>query len=197
MGLPDPIVPLDDAREADRTLFRRAFRRHASTVVVVTYIDADGEPRGMTATSVAGLSVDPPSLIVCIDRATRTHEEVMHRRSFAVDMLSVQQRRIGMHCARPGADKRLLDTWLDPAVRPGDPPRLAKSVAHLECTIESALDAFTHTIVVARVRSIWLNPLDPEPLLYHEGEYSRLMDSAALGGLVAPIDLAELREDVT
>jgi flavin reductase (DIM6/NTAB) family NADH-FMN oxidoreductase RutF len=195
MALPETHARHDDDREVDQALFRRAFRRHAASVVVVTYLDATGTPRGMTATSVCALSADPPSLLVCIDRATRTHEEVMHRRSFAVDMLSVRQRRIGIHCAQPGADKRLHDAWLAPDIRVGDPPRLARAVAHVECTIESALDAFTHTVVVGRIRSIWLNPLDPEPLLYHDGDYARLVDGAWVPGpLVTQLDLPDRRD---
>jgi flavin reductase (DIM6/NTAB) family NADH-FMN oxidoreductase RutF len=178
--VPRPIEPAAPADEGavDADLFRHAFRRHAASVVVVTYIDSSGSPRGMTATAVCALSVDPPSLIVCIDRSTLTHEEVMHRRTFAIDMLSTSQRRISAHCSRRGLDKRLHDGWLVPATGPDEPPHLAGSVAHLVCTIESALDAFTHTIVVGRVRSIWLNPLDPEPLLYHDGAYTRLLSTA-------------------
>jgi flavin reductase (DIM6/NTAB) family NADH-FMN oxidoreductase RutF len=195
MALPEPLVRAADDHDVDRELFRHAFRRHAASVIVVTYLDATGEPRGMTATSVCALSLDPPSLLVCIDRATRTHEEVMHRRAFGVDMLSVPQRRIGIHCARPGADKRLHEAWLDPDIPTGAPPRLKRAVAHLDCTIESALDAYTHTVVVGRVRYIWLNPLDPEPLLYHDGDYARLLDRALPGRLVTPLDLAGLRDE--
>lgn len=198
MVFPEPIRrPGDDPdREIDPELFRRAFRRHAATVTVVTYRDATGSPRGMTATSVTALSADPPSLLVCIDRATRTHEEVMHERRFGVDLLSVHQRKISVHCARPGADKRLHDAWLAPDASPGAPPRLARAVAHLECTIESALDAFTHTVVVGRIRSIWLNPLDPTPLLYHEGDYGRLGDRTLVDArFVTPLDLYDPRDD--
>jgi flavin reductase (DIM6/NTAB) family NADH-FMN oxidoreductase RutF len=174
MVLPEPIQPTDDLAP-DRDVFRHAFRRHAASVVVVTYIDSTGAPRGMTATAMCALSIDPPSLIVCIDRATRTHEEVMRHWTFAIDMLAAHQRRISVHCARPGTDKRLHDTWLAPETAPGEPPRITGAVAHLVCTIDSALDAFTHTVVVGRVRSVWLDPLDPEPLLYRDGQYTRLM----------------------
>jgi flavin reductase (NADH)/flavin reductase len=196
MVMPEPIRRPDGEPDVDRELFLRAFRRLAATVTIVTYRDATGAPRGMTATSVTALSADPPSLLVCIDRATRTHEEVMHERRFGVDMLSVHQRRISVHCARPGADKRLHDLWIAPDLVPGDPPRLARAVAHIDCTIESALDAFTHTVVVGRIRSIWLNPLDPTPLLYHEGAYGRLADRTLVDArFVTPLDLYDPRDD--
>ena len=193
MTLPEPVPPpLADDMSIDREQFRMAFRRHAASVVVVTYIDSTGAPRGMTATAMCALSVDPPSLIVCIDRATRTHEEVMRHRTFAIDILAAHQRRIGVHCARPGADKRLHDAWLAPDTAPGDPPHIVDSVAHLVCTIDSALDAFTHTVVVGRVRSIVLDPLDPEPLLYRAGQYTRLQPDLGLDVLpVAPVILPD------
>ena len=193
MVLPEPTQPLpaDDEMSADRELFRQAFRRHAASVVVVTYIDSTGAPRGMTATAMCALSVDPPSLIVCIDRATRTHEEVMRHRTFAIDMLAANQRRISVHCARRGADKRLHDAWLAKDVPPGDPPRIAGAVGHMVCTIESALDAFTHTVVVARISSIWLDPADPQPLMYRHGRYTRLLpdpvvDARPVTSLILP-----------
>jgi flavin reductase (DIM6/NTAB) family NADH-FMN oxidoreductase RutF len=196
MVLPEPMRPLPtDEMSPERDLFRKAFRRHAASVVVVTYIDSTGAPRGMTATAMCALSVDPPSLIVCIDRATRTHEEVMRHRTFAIDMLAANQRRISVHCARRGADKRLRDAWLGD-VPPGDPPRIAGAVGHMVCTIESALDAFTHTVVVARIQSIWLDPADPEPLIYHDGQYTRLasdtvIDPRLVTSLVLPDPIDE------
>ena len=117
MALLEPLQLPDDHPSADRVAFRQAFRRHPASVVVVTYIDATGAPRGMTATAMTALSADPPSLIVCIDRATRTYEEVMHVRTFAIDMLAASQRRISQHCSKPGADKRLDERWLAPRRR--------------------------------------------------------------------------------
>ncbi len=167
--------------DVDPLAFRRAFRRHASTVVVVTYLDQLGAPRGMTATSMVALSADPPSLLVCIDRATRTHEEVMRTREFGVDLLSTSQRRIGVHCAQRGTEKTLRPAWLATDAHPSTSPRLAKSIAHVDCTIETALDVFTHTIVVGRIGSIWVNPEMPDPLLYHDGAYARLAERQDLG----------------
>jgi flavin reductase (DIM6/NTAB) family NADH-FMN oxidoreductase RutF len=196
MALLEPFQLPDDELSVDRAAFRQAFRRHPASVVVVTYIDLTGAPRGMTATAMTALSADPPSLIVCIDRATRTHEEVMHVRTFGIDMLAASQRRISQHCSRPGADKRLDERWLTPEVPAGDPPRLTSAMAHLVCTIDSALDAYTHTVVVGRVRAIWLNPLNPAPLLYHDGAYTRLATIAGADEpTLAPLVLPDLAAD--
>lgn len=162
----DPLV------SADR--FRQAFRQLASTVAVVTYLDASGAPRGMTATSLCALSAEPPSLLVCVDRSTRTHAEMRHVTTFGLDLLAEDQRHIATHCARPGADKHLHPAWLAPA-DPADPaPRLADVAAHFECEIEAVHPAFTHSIVIALIRSVWLPPEPRLPLVYRDGHFRHL-----------------------
>ena len=89
-GAPDPtlvadglpaIPELDDATSeptpVDADAFRHAFRKLAATVALVTLRDRAGDPRAMTVTSMCGLSVAPPTLLVCIDRAASTHRELL------------------------------------------------------------------------------------------------------------------------
>ena len=97
---------------SDRELFRQAFRRWATTVVVVTYRDDEDRPVGMTATSMSSLSADPPSLLVCINRETRAHPIITKRAAFGIDMLSIGQRPIADHCSAAGRDKLLHPSWL-------------------------------------------------------------------------------------
>jgi flavin reductase (DIM6/NTAB) family NADH-FMN oxidoreductase RutF len=157
-----------------RELFREAFRRWATTVVVVTYREDDGRPAGMTATSMSSLSAEPPSLLVCINRETRAHPMISRRGTFGIDMLSVSQRPIATHCSARGRDKILRDNWLGPDPRPDAPPRLAQSLAHLECRMDRSYEAFSHTIMVGVIEAVWINPLKAAPLLYHGGLYRPL-----------------------
>jgi flavin reductase (DIM6/NTAB) family NADH-FMN oxidoreductase RutF len=155
-------------------LFREAFRRWATTVVVVTYRDDDGRPAGMTATSMSSLSAEPPSLLVCINRETRAHPIIHRRGAFGVDMLSVVQRPIASHCSARGRDKILRDAWLAPDAPADAPPRLGASLAHLDCTLDRSYEAFSHTIMVGVINTVWINPLAAAPLLYHGGVYRPL-----------------------
>jgi flavin reductase (DIM6/NTAB) family NADH-FMN oxidoreductase RutF len=157
-----------------RPLFREAFRRWATAVVIVTYRDDDGRPAGMTATSMSSLSAEPPSLLVCINRETRAHPIITRRGVFGVDMLSVPQRHIAAYCSARGRDKVLHDTWLAPGVAPDAPPRLATSLAHLDCTMDRSFEVFSHTIMVGVIEAAWINPLESPPLLYHGGTYRPL-----------------------
>lgn len=162
----DPLV------SADR--FRQAFRQVASTVAVVTYLDSTGMARGMTATSMCALSAEPPSLLVCIDRTTRTHAEMRHVTTFGLDLLAEDQRGIAVHCARRGAEKYLRPAWLAADATPGPAPRLKGVVAHFECEIDAVHPAFTHSIVTALIRSVWLPPDPRRPLLYRDGQFRQL-----------------------
>jgi flavin reductase (DIM6/NTAB) family NADH-FMN oxidoreductase RutF len=161
----------------DRELFRQAFRRWATTVVIVTYRDDDQRPVGMTATSMSSLSAEPPSLLVCVNRATRALPIITRRGAFGVDMLSLGQRPIADHCSVAGRDKLLRDAWLASDGASDGSPRLADSLAHLDCVLDRSFEAFSHTILVGRIDAAWINPVDAPPLLYHGGVYTQ-MESA-------------------
>lgn len=159
-------------------LFRQAFRRHAATVVVVTYVDGTGAPCGMTATSMCSLSETPPALLLCINKEARAHDEIAEARWLGVNLLSLEQRPIALYCSRQGGDKRLRRDWLTPDPTVDATPRLRASLAHLECEVDTSYQAYSHTIFVALIRSVWLNPVDAPPLLYHGGLYSQLESPA-------------------
>jgi flavin reductase (DIM6/NTAB) family NADH-FMN oxidoreductase RutF len=163
---------------SDVDLFRQAFRRYAATVVVVTFLDEEGRPCGMTATSMCTLSASPPALLICVNREARANAAIASAGRMGVDLLSVAQRPIALHCSRAGADKLLRPAWLMAERRAGATPRLHGSLAHFECEIDAAYDIFSHTVFVGVIQSVWVNPDDPRPLLYHGGLYSQLESDA-------------------
>lgn len=170
---------LDDGDTmTDAELFRQAFRRHATTVAVVTYADRDGRPCGMTATSMCSLSASPPSLLVSINRESRAHAEITEQGRFGVNLLSVEQRTVALHCSRPGMDKRLRDDWLAVDQPMESTPRLSGALAHLECVVETSYVVFSHSLFVGLIQDVWLNPHDAPPLLYHGGDYHQLESPA-------------------
>lgn len=164
------VVPLDGVTPEH---FRQGFRRLAATVGVLLYRDVDGIVRGMTATSLCALSATPPSLLVCVERSSRTHAELEHVETFALDLLASDQRRIARLCAQPGADKALPVEWLVPVASEAA-PRLAGAIAHFDCRIERVDPAFSHSIVIARIRTLELGRDDDEPLLYRDGRFRTL-----------------------
>jgi flavin reductase (DIM6/NTAB) family NADH-FMN oxidoreductase RutF len=190
VGDPDDGLPVLRHDPIDPAEFRHAFRQLASTVALLTLIGRDGRPRGMTVTSMCGLSVEPPTLLVCVDRAARTYGDLMATNGFGVDALAEGQYRIAARCARSGTDKVLPAEWLLDRTS-GDLPHLAGTVVRLGCTVEAIHRASTHDIVVGQVRTIDVDPAPAAPLVYHDGAFGRLGPvriPLALADRFAPVD---------
>lgn len=150
------------------TLFYRAFRAHAHGVALLTYRDPDGEPRGMTATSVCALSADPPLLLVCLNRLTRAHQEVEREGEFGVAILARSQRDLASRCAQPGSEKP-LDRWCvsDETSRV---PRVRDALCWFGCQAAQLSEYGTHSLCIGRIRQIHVGDGD-EPLIYYSGYY--------------------------
>ncbi len=149
--------------------FRAAFRRHSTTVTVLTYYDGDAKACGMTATSVASLSAAPPSLIACINRAAKSRDDIINSGRFGVNVLALSQESIAAYCSRAGADKVLRSDWL---VENADSatPLLRHALAQLDCSVARVHEQYTHSLMVADVQRVWLGS-EEMPLIYGEGTY--------------------------
>ncbi len=147
--------------------FRQAMRRVASTVNVITSC-VDGVPMGITATAMSSLSMDPPSLLVCINRAATMHgsmEDVSH---FSVNVLHRDQE----HLAQIFADRekkalRFTSGWHVDCARP---PRLIDAQASVLCRRIDHHQFGTHSIFIGVVEDIVVRP-DIHPLVYVDGRY--------------------------
>ena len=146
--------------------FRAAMRKLASTVTVITTREAD-EHHGMAATAVTSLSVDPPSLLVCVNQGASMHDVLHRSQLFCVNLLGVQH---GPLCDAfggklTGAARFAVGTWLSD----GDGVRyLADAPANIFCRLEEQHSFATHTIFIGRVEDVRVS-VDGEPLLYQAG----------------------------
>ena len=147
--------------------FRSAMRRVASTVNVIT-ICAEGQPIGMTATAMSSLSLDPPSLLICINQAATMHKSMEDVSHFCVNVLHRDQEGI----ARMFADRRqhalrFAAGWDTDCARP---PRLLDAQAALLCRRTDHHRFGTHSIFIGVVEAVTLRE-DVSPLVYLNGEY--------------------------
>lgn len=148
--------------------FRQAMRRVASTVSVIT-ICVDGQPMGITATAMSSLAIDPPSLLVCINRNAFMHGRMVDVSHFGVNVLHRDQQ----HMARMFADASLRELrfasgWhLDAA----GPPRLPDAQASLLCRRIDHHVFGTHSIFIGVVEDVIVRS-DVEPLVYLDGRYT-------------------------
>ncbi len=149
--------------------FKSAMRRLAATVSLVTTIEND-EFFGMTATSIASLSAEPPSLLVCINRDASMHDPALRSGFFCVNMLGDDQvdvcRNFGQ---QKGARRFDVGSWTQ---GPHGLPYIRGATAVLFCAAETHFTYSTHTIFVGRIEKIVVDrPSDP--LIYQSGQMGR------------------------
>ena len=156
--------------EADPALteaFRQAMRRVASTVNVIS-ICVDGQAMGITATAVSPISMDPPSLLVCINRAASVHASMEDVGRFAVNVLHRDQEDIArMFADRSQQALRFASGWQVDCERP---PRLADAQASFLCRRTDHHRFGTHSIFIGVVEEVTMREAI-DPLLYLDGSY--------------------------
>ena len=162
----EPLAPIPDS-------MRRALRGLATGVTIVTFRDERGEPAGMTASAVCSVSLEPPQVLVCVNRASRTFSAIQSARRFGISVLNETQRTIAEFCARPASDKRLDARWIDRRLPVDAPSAIAGALCHLDCAVAESVEAGTHAILVGRVQTILLGA-DAGPLTYFKGAYRQL-----------------------
>ena len=147
--------------------YRAAMRRVASTVNVIS-ICVGGQPMGITATAMSSLSMDPPSLLICINQAATMHRSMEGVSHFCVNVLHRDQEDI----ARMFADRRqhalrFTAGWEMSEARP---PRLIDAQAALLCRRTDHHRFGTHSIFIGVVEEAKVRD-DVRPLVYVNGEY--------------------------
>jgi flavin reductase (DIM6/NTAB) family NADH-FMN oxidoreductase RutF len=129
----------------------------------------------MTATSFTALSFAPASMLVCINRSSRTHSFITRSGGYAVNLLTTECLHIAEFCATSGGDKSLPAEWLNPTPAFAV-PTLRQAVAAIDCTVTQIFDSGTHSIVVGQVRAVGLSKhrRTADPLIHYRGAFRHL-----------------------
>jgi 3-hydroxy-9,10-secoandrosta-1,3,5(10)-triene-9,17-dione monooxygenase reductase component len=155
----------------DAPTFFQIMSAFPTGVAIVTAVDPDGEPRGLTTNSVASVSGNPPMLLVCVDKASRTLPALLAARRFAVNFVSTGRHDLVAAFASKAEDKFVGVAW-----RPGEtgaPVLVEDALAWAECEIAQEIEAGDHWIIVGRV--VAGQPPAPEavPLVYFRRSYGQ------------------------
>ncbi|MFO1256633.1 MAG: flavin reductase family protein [Sphingomonadaceae bacterium] len=158
-----PPVP-----EALPALFKSAMRRLAASVSVVV-ARGDNGPVGMAATSITSLTVDPPAVLVCVNRATSIHASLNPTAPLSVNLLSSHQADVSAAFGggKPHSERFSVGNW---QIASNGLPRLEEAQANLSCVIDTMLAYGTHSIVIARVLEARVSDT-VAPLIYQDGAY--------------------------
>lgn len=150
--------------------FRRVLGHFATGVTVVTSTGPDGAVSGLTASAVASVSLDPPLVLVCIDRAANTHDPIEASGVFAINVLDEGGEALARRFATyPGPEK--FEGIAYRAEVTGAPV-LDDALAWVDCEITDVYEGGDHTIYVGMV--VAGDARDGAPLLYFRGGFGRL-----------------------
>ncbi|MGW5453307.1 3-hydroxy-9,10-secoandrosta-1,3,5(10)-triene-9,17-dione monooxygenase reductase subunit [Nocardia sp. NPDC003979] len=159
-------TPAVDGRQ-----FRNVLGQFCTGITVITALDPDGAPIGFACQSFAALSLDPPLVLFCPTKGSRSWAAIEAAGKFCVNVLAEEQQPT---CARFGSrepDKFAGVPWhtSDLGV-----PVLDGSLATIECTVDSVVDGGDHYIVIGRVQALTESEstTNGRPLLFYRGQYT-------------------------
>jgi flavin reductase (DIM6/NTAB) family NADH-FMN oxidoreductase RutF len=150
--------------------FRTALSRFASGVTVVTTRDADARPQGITVSAFSSLSLDPPLVLLCIDRRAFVHDFFQASGVFVVNILAADQEELSRLFASRAPDKF---EGLGYTQGIDGVPVLDHALATIECRLRYTYEGGDHTIIVGEVEHAAVRE-DAPPLLYYRGGYAGL-----------------------
>ena len=153
--------------------FRRALGSFATGVSVVT-CQVGERTHGITINSLTSVSLDPPLILICVDKKAIAHDMIPESGHFAVNILTEQQREISDYFAyRLALDPihELRDVPYHPGVTGA--PLIDGALAYVECRLAERIPGGDHTIFLAQVLSVEVAS-EANPLLFHRGKYPRL-----------------------
>jgi flavin reductase (DIM6/NTAB) family NADH-FMN oxidoreductase RutF len=149
--------------------FRNALSRFISGVTVVTTIAEDNRPAGITVSAFSSVSLDPPLVLVCIDKRASVHACLTEGKRFAVNILAETQQNVSRLFASKDED-RFDGTPF--AWGMSGAPLLDGALACIECRVVHAYAGGDHTIIVGEVEST--RTAEHKPLAYYRGGYANL-----------------------
>lgn len=154
----------------DRRTFLDVVGALPTGVTIVTTLDADGRPHGLTVSAVCSVSAEPPMLLVCIDRRSRTLGVIRAAGAFGVSFLRGDSEAIGRRFSSPVHDRFAGVAW--EAMRPGVPILVTDSVAHATCQTVQEIEAGDHVILIGLVLDGAPPAALSRPLTYFRRRYA-------------------------
>jgi flavin reductase (DIM6/NTAB) family NADH-FMN oxidoreductase RutF len=155
-------------------LMKKVNRQFVTGVTVVTAMD-EATPRGLAVNAFASISLDPPTVMVCVQRTSSTHDCLFRASHLAINILSTDQLDVVSRFAAKSEDKF---SGLDWEPGPLGSPLIGRSSAQMEVEIRERLQATTHTVFICRVVHAAVS--DRTPMVYSAG---RFFDGGALSPL--------------
>ena len=147
--------------------FKKALRCFSSGVTVVTLREGE-QLHGLTVSAFSSLSLDPPLVLVCIDKGAAAHDVFAKVGSFVVNILAEDQEDVSNCFASKAVDKFEVSKWHEGVL---GIPVIEGAFGVVECVLHEVLPGGDHSIFVGRV--VASSASEGKPLLYGQGGYRR------------------------
>jgi flavin reductase (DIM6/NTAB) family NADH-FMN oxidoreductase RutF len=164
----DTAFPADPAHPSplDLVLFREVLASFPAGVVIVTAIDAERRPMGLTVSAFCSVSAVPALVCVCVDAGSNTLPAIRHAGAFTVNILAAGREELALRFASKRTDKFDGVDWAPPPRDHGGPILTSDSAAHLVCTVDREVEAGDHSLFIGEAIGAAVE-IDHPPLLYH------------------------------
>ena len=147
--------------------FRLAMRRYIYSVSIMSNRDNVGNTNAITVSSVTSISMDPPSLLICINKSSRIHDTLIIGSKFCINLLNKDQEELSNTCSDEDKHEQRFN---DKNWNLEDIPFLANAQANIFCKVDKLSSYHTHTIVVGLVEDAKFSD-NISTLTYVDGEY--------------------------
>ena len=142
--------------------FKKTLGSFATGVTVVT-TSLDNKSYGLTVNAFSSLSLDPPLVLICIDKKSESNKILRRSKIFAVNILHQNQK----HLSKIFSDSTNRNRFRD--VKTTGSPIIANSLGYIDCTVKKIISAGDHNIFIGNIES--LNNRNLDPLIYYRGNY--------------------------
>ncbi|MEP7002463.1 MAG: flavin reductase family protein [bacterium] len=154
----------------DPDSFRSVLGRFASGITVITALDGDGRDVGMTVSAFCSVSLNPPLVQACVDRAASMFDALQLAERFGVNVLAADQESLSRRFAAVESSHRF--DGIGYVRGENGVVLLDDALAHIECSVVSRYEAGDHMMFVGAVERATAR--DARPLLYYRGGYAQL-----------------------
>jgi flavin reductase (DIM6/NTAB) family NADH-FMN oxidoreductase RutF len=154
----------------ERNELRRVMGHFATGVTIITTVSADGVPFGLTANAFTSVSLDPPLLLISVDKKAESYPHFEASKVFTVNILGDDQETLSRKFAVSGGDK-----FQGVAYRTGanGVPILENTLAYLECKLYATYEGGDHTLYLGEIEEAQTREVPP--LIFYRGGYRSLV----------------------
>ena len=161
-------APVTAPARVEGAVLRAAAGHFATGVAVITTVH-DDEPYGFAANAFCSLSLDPPLVLVCAARSSRTRTALVASGGFAVNVLAADQRDVVRAFGSRDGTRFTSVPWQPGAL--GN-PHITGALAFIDCTVASLLPGGDHVIFTGLVAAAEAREADP--ILFYRGAFHTL-----------------------